>query len=388
MRSELKKLDALTSLRFFAAFAIVIEHSRGAFTSTAWIGGFPFDYGVSFFFVLSGFILTCVYHNKLDSMRDVGQFYVARVARIWPLHLATLALFLILLPADAWFVGGPGPDSIRIALANVFLVQSWIPSVRYFFSFNAVSWSISTEMFFYLMFPVLRYRWAQTWHWKSLLILLVVVAILTIATARGIPDVDFGNAAAVSSSGVGYIWPFVRITEFVLGMMAGSVYLATCARWGESVALWTGIELAALLSIWWFRTITNDLPSRLAGHSVSYSAWGVFIAHCGASIGFALVVLALAFQRGALSRVLGWRPLVVLGNASFALYLVHQLLLGFVYTHRAGLLADVPDIAQCIGYWITAFAMAFTLWHFVEEPAREAIKRAADRRTAGKPELA
>jgi peptidoglycan/LPS O-acetylase OafA/YrhL len=375
----LNKLNALTSLRFFAALAIVIEHSRGAFTSTAWIGNFPFDYGVSFFFVLSGFILTCVYHNKMDSPRAVALFYVARVARIWPLHIATMLLFILLLPAGAWLVGGSGPDSVRVVLANIFLVQSWVPSVRYFFSLNAVSWSISTEMFFYLMFPVLRHRWAESWHWKTLLILLVLGAILTIATARGIPDVDFSNPDAPSSSGIGYIWPFVRIIEFVLGMMAGSVYLSTNSRWTKNFAAWTAIELAAMLSVWWFKSLTNDLPSRLAGHSVSYSAWGVFVAHCGASIGFAIVVLALAFQRGIIAKALNWHPLVILGNASFALYLVHQLLLGFVYTHRAGLLVNVPDLAQCVGYWAIAFAMAFLLWHFVEEPAREAIKRASIR---------
>ncbi|WP_447361699.1 acyltransferase family protein [Burkholderia vietnamiensis] len=371
----MNKLSALTSLRFFAALAIVIEHSRGAFASMGWIGDFPFDYGVSFFFVLSGFILTIVYHERLDSPRSVFMFYTARVARIWPLHLMMLLLFVMLMPSSTWLVGGFGADSLRVILANVFLVQSWVPRVRYFFSLNAVSWSISTEMFFYLMFPILRHRWAQTWHWKTLLIFLSTTVILTIATARGIPDVDFSNPMAVSSSGIGYIWPFVRINEFLLGMMAGSFYLMYARSASGGLVIWTLVELSSMASIWGLHAYMNDLPSRLVGHSLGFSAWTVFIAHCGASFGFALVILFVAVGRGALSRMLSWRPLVILGNASFAFYLVHQLILGLVYIHRGDFLAHIPDSMQCVGYWMVSLASAFVLWRFVEEPAREAIKK-------------
>jgi peptidoglycan/LPS O-acetylase OafA/YrhL len=77
------------------------------------------------------------------------------------------------------------------------------------------------------------------------------------------------------------------------------------------------------------------------------------------------VVLAIAYQRGVIASLLNRRPLVLLGNASFALSLVPQLLLGFVYTHRDQLLDGVPDVVQCVGYWVIAFAAAFALWKFV-----------------------
>lgn len=381
----MNKLNALTSLRFFAALAIVIEHSKGAFAATRGIPELPFDYGVSFFFVLSGFILTCVYKDRMDSPRAVLQFYIARIARIWPLHIATLLLFLLLLPAGAWFVGGHGPDALRITLANVFLVQSWVPRVRYFFSFNSVSWSISTEMFFYLMFPILRHRWSETWHWKTLAILLWIALLLTIATARGYPDVDFANPDAVSSSGIGYIWPFVRIIEFMLGMMAGSVYLETMSKGSRNVAVWTGIEFGAMVVVWALYHLMADLPSRIVGHSVSYSAWGVFVAHCGASAGFALIVLSIAYQRGVIARAMNWRVLVALGNASFALYLVHQILLGFLLCYRTQYFSGISDGVQCAGYWIAAFAFAFALWRLVEEPARNYFKHALKPRASVEP---
>ena len=88
----MKKLDALTSLRFFAAMAIVIEHTKDAFHVTAWIHSpIPYDYGVSFFFVLSGFILTYNY-REIGDFAACRRFYVARFARIWPLHVDALSM--------------------------------------------------------------------------------------------------------------------------------------------------------------------------------------------------------------------------------------------------------------------------------------------------------
>ena len=90
-----KQLPALTSLRFFAALAIVVHHARGLLVAESAIAGFPLDHGVSVFFVLSGFILTYVY-RELPNVASVGRFWLARFARIWPVHVFTLALFIAL----------------------------------------------------------------------------------------------------------------------------------------------------------------------------------------------------------------------------------------------------------------------------------------------------
>ncbi|MDZ4048042.1 MAG: acyltransferase, partial [Pseudoxanthomonas sp.] len=137
------KLDQLTSLRFFAALLIVVHHAE----SMMGIGGMGVNWGqgVSFFFVLSGFILTYVY-PRLATLDDTQRFLRARVARIWPAHVASFALGFALMPYawDTW-----------TAIANLLLVHAWIPQSAYYFSYNGVSWSVSTEAFFYLAFPLL-----------------------------------------------------------------------------------------------------------------------------------------------------------------------------------------------------------------------------------------
>lgn len=369
----LKKLDALTSLRFFAAVAIVLEHSLAAFSTTSWIKTpIPYDQGVSFFFVLSGFILSYT-HPRMETMRDAYAFYVARFARIWPLHIATILLSLALLPKSVWFIGSSIQHWVAISIANVFLVQAWIPAPGYFFSLNAASWSISAEFFFYLMFPVLRNRWATTWHWKALLVTLIVCAILTVSTSRGVPGADFANPMQLSSTGIGYTSPFTRIVEFVTGMLAASAF-ARCLKFrSKNVVLWTVLEIAALAAMPCMMIFSRQLPSRIAGHDLGDSAWSVFAGHCGSFLAFALVVMVMAIGRGLLSRALSLKPLVLLGEASFALYLVHQMLIGYFYMHRPSF-DGIPDVVLCVGYWLTSITAAFALWHFVENPARRKIR--------------
>ena len=156
------RLDTLTSLRFFAAAAIVIGHAHSSFGSAGLAISFPLDQGVSFFFVLSGFILAYTYPN-LREVSSVRHFWIARFARIWPAHLATLLLVTIVAPNMP-----PVEHRLSITLANILLLQSWLPFRDSILSYNGVAWSISTEFFFYLCFPVLIHNWQKNWYLKLL----------------------------------------------------------------------------------------------------------------------------------------------------------------------------------------------------------------------------
>lgn len=374
-----KTLAPLTSLRFFAALAIVIEHTKANFHATAWItSALPYDYGVSFFFVLSGFILTYT-HPKINGIRDAYNFYVARFARVWPLHVATFVLVLIVLERNWWFVGISSEHWLEIGIANLLLLHAWVPLMGVFFSFNGASWSISAELFFYLMFPLLLNRWARTWHWKNLLVIFCGCAILTVTTVRGWPNGDPHFPLVLSSTGIAYISPFVRIIEFVIGINAASIFVRYENRVPGCMAVWTIIEIASLLSIPEMWVLTRSLPDQIAGHSLGASSWTLFAAHSGAAPAFGLVVLVMAFGRGLLSRALGWRPLIILGEASFALYMVHQPLITSLYVHHE-YFDRVPDSLLFAGYWTVTVGSAFMLWHFVEKPCRRIIRASLESR--------
>ncbi len=87
-----RRLDALTALRFIAATMIVLHHSRGNFGIPGAVGDyFNFAQAVTFFFILSGFVLAYSYPT-LSGLPAVGRFYRARIARLWPLHFTTFVL--------------------------------------------------------------------------------------------------------------------------------------------------------------------------------------------------------------------------------------------------------------------------------------------------------
>jgi peptidoglycan/LPS O-acetylase OafA/YrhL len=97
-------IDSLTSLRFFAAFAIVLHHAKGLVFSSEFMKGVPLFSGVSFFFVLSGFILSYVYSGKIESI-GLYKFYTSRFSRIWPPHIFTFVLVLVFFPTYDWLNG-------------------------------------------------------------------------------------------------------------------------------------------------------------------------------------------------------------------------------------------------------------------------------------------
>src|SRR5580693_9914155 len=153
------RLPALTSLRFFAAFHVVIFHLlatqvvRGPdwFQKLSSVG----YVGVSFFFVLSGFILVYTYAGRNLSLKD---FWRARFARIYPAYAFSLLFtapffFFAVLKLDIPFFAWP---KVHLKLASglvITLLQAWVPPAA--LTWNSVAWSLSVEAFFYLLFPFL-----------------------------------------------------------------------------------------------------------------------------------------------------------------------------------------------------------------------------------------
>lgn len=376
----MQKLDALTSLRFFAALAIVVHHSKAAFDATAWINSpIPLDYGVSFFFVLSGFILTYS-HPESPTRQHIWSFYVARFARIWPLHLATFLLCLILIPERARLT----PDSAGTMIANLTLVQAWIPMAGFFFSYNAVSWSISAEAFFYLCFPMLRKNLSTTWFWKLPLVFALGAGILYLAVVLGVPTYDPGAPFQVSSTGMSYISPFVRVFEFFLGMITAVAF----GRYGGSIRLWpiawTVLEVGALYLIPLSLTQSLQLSAALGAHDSRTNPVAEYLGHAGGAPAFVVIIFVMAVGKGYVSRLLRWRILVVLGEASFALYLVHQIFIGWYFMNIPSL-TGISNNVLCFAYWVASLVAALLLWRFVETPLRGKIRAVVAPRRAQMP---
>jgi peptidoglycan/LPS O-acetylase OafA/YrhL len=151
------RLEALTTVRFLAAVLVVAAHGSSRFgfaPSIAW--PYAFAGAVTFFFVLSGFVLAYNYAD-LAGGAPLRRFYVLRFARVWPLHIAGIGIVLALMPPDSWV--RPGLDLALAAILVVTLTQAWFLLIAgYAGAFNPPSWTLSVDALFYLAFPWLLAR--------------------------------------------------------------------------------------------------------------------------------------------------------------------------------------------------------------------------------------
>ena len=368
-----RRLDALTSLRFFAAAMIVLQHVR-AMTGHigSWADTFPWAHGVSFFFVLSGFILTYTY-PAFETSDAVVRFWVARFARVWPVHAVTavIALTVWAPPAVSNELG-----AVAVVAANFLLVQAWVPISSVGYSLNGASWSVSAEVFFYLMFPLLVFDWRRTWHRKLGLSLLLLVAVVSCGNAtRGLQVLSDREA---TTHAFAYLNPLARLFEFTLGMASYILWrrLDGWKAWTPAVATAAEAGAVALTVCWMWNRPVLALVQTLGGPT------GVeWARYAGASAAFALLIPVIAAGRGAISWGLAFPGLVLLGESSYSLYLSHSMVLSLVDHLLPGALAGI-NLSGWALLWLLLIGVALLSWAFVELPARRWILHAWDTRTA------
>jgi peptidoglycan/LPS O-acetylase OafA/YrhL len=355
------QLPALTGLRIVAAGMIVANHSRALHIP---VPNYALDHGVSFFFVLSGFIIAYAY-PKLDSKGAVFSFLAARIARIWPAHFVALLLVVALfqLPLDRTFV------------ANALLLHAWVPSSLWYFSYNAPSWSISTECFFYIAFPVLIYRWDRSWWWKWTGSAILVAALIWIGDALRLPVISPQGGPCLE--GLLYINPLARLFEFATGMVAHSAfqYLRPMSQ-KLSGGVFTLLEILVVI-VTSYSIVTRASQVLLAsyfqgtGMEWLWFASDVFL--------FPIVVVVFAFGRGRLSHFFGSPPMVVMGEISYSVYLVHITVFAFYLRGReTDISPDYLGLAVCVA---ATLVLAFIIWVVVEVPCRTAAKQWLKRRS-------
>lgn len=357
------KLLPLTSLRFIAALMIVLHHGRDEFQTIGnAVAGIPLAGGVSFFFILSGFILAYSY-PQIPSLSSAVDFWVTRFARIWPLHIATLAIVLYVINSNT--SGGTFGTTGAFA-SNVLLLQAWLSDFRYIFSYNAVSWSISVEAFFYAMFPLLIYRIEQTWPLKLLLCAVIVVLVCLLyqeqANAGNFPATRIPSWALIQFN------PLARLLEFMLGITACVLWRRYLQKIQLSRAIWTVIEVVLIAAAIFAWMQLRDVPVHLLG-DFARGWWylaGMFI------IPATLTILLMATSRGVISKMLSYRPCVFLGEISFSLYMIHQLVLRWYQGDRS-VFAGYSSDAVMVWYIVTSLVAAAVLWAVVEKPCMRTI---------------
>jgi len=359
-------INTLTSLRFFFALAVFAHHiilnvnrfiNLPGDVSRILDEGFI---GVGFFFILSGFVLTYSYQNKiLTNTTNKKDFYIARFARIYPMHL--FMLLFVLLKNYVLFTPET-PFNIGTFFINLFLLQSFVPETSIYFSFNDVSWSLSDEMFFYLCFPFLIPLLSKLKvNIKFLSVLIMAVIVFIVNLQLNTPEEKFA---------ILYINPFMRIFDFILG-----IYI--CKTWlhlkDKVIKLnFNLLEIGSVVILFAFVYLSVYFPLSYR-YSIYY--W----------IPIAILLVTFAFQKGIISKVISKRIFVLLGEASFCFYMIHvqwiQSMKTFMFSLKDWLPADNPLVSMSVfaGVFILTFAgiclLSIALHLCIEKPMNKYIKK-------------
>jgi len=347
-------LKPLTALRFAAAMWVVCYHFWPHLAG----GGAPAIVGkgylgVELFFVLSGFILSHVYLESFGEGRfRYGTFLWARVARIYPLHVAVIA-GLGALAAAAAFAGvalSGGLVNWPSLPANLLLLHAWglAPAAAW----NHPSWSISAEWFAYLAFPA--FAWTA-WRLRERPTLAVVGAIMLV----------FGLYALFQA---GMDFPLTQAT-----IHWGALRIVPCFAYG--CALWLLWRAGAMRS-----------RGQALFWSGAFAALALTLAQIGAPDAslvtvFGGLILALAGLTSTGSRVLSGPVGVYLGEISYAVYMTcfPWLLVYTKATERLFGLGESLPLAWWLPLLVGVVPVAAVMHHLVERPARTALRRWADR---------
>ncbi len=364
-------LLALNGLRYLAALWVVVYHyGRTAFPLTQQPLLTYLEQGfmaVSFFFLLSGFVLAQVYVKRWQSfakLPPLADYARARFARLYPLYAASL-LFAIWVEIRY----GPPFDQERIATylgeaINAFaLLQAWSPG--HSLSVNGPAWSLSAEAFLYLMFPfclvVLRGRGRRTLVVAACAAFIIGLLFNLVWMVRWFP----GYSLLLRDMRL-YL-PLLHLCTFVVGIAVGLLYAdGWRPNWSSRTA--AGLVTCCLLSPFLFERVFQWLLLAGARHFNVAVNWGQ-LAHNGALTPLWLLLILATTTRGHLwHRLAASRLAQAGGRISYALYLL-QLPLWLAVNAECDSLRALPSTMFAV-YLIVLHLFAWAAYRYWEKPWR------------------
>ncbi len=305
MQKEL--IRPLTALRFYAAFVVFSLHAS-MLPGLEWLGHPHAELqgrvGVSIFFVLSGFIMTYVYYGEdkwQPTRANAGRFLIARITRIFPLHLITM---LVCLPLG--LNSTTSPIQVENLPIHIALLQEWSPIGYPGPGPNKVSWTLSVEMLFYVLTPLLFAGMLKAGKRKALFLgsLFLALAALTVYffTEHNDPDTFIKVERA----------PF-RLTDYLLGILAFLFFQRMKTNhepWKQALLPLGVLWFCGMMAVEYYRDEASGTNLWMLPGSV-------------------LLVLGAAFRRDTKNWFLSSDRMVFLGEASFSFYMVHELMLRY-----------------------------------------------------------
>lgn len=302
----MKQVKAFQGLKTIACLIVFFSHCNGLLNIPLGRMG---AVGVEIFIVLSGFLVELRYRENIAPMLQLITGYTKRkVAGFYWLHIVTMLLALAptLL---GWAVESPALQEIKECgykvLANIFLVQSWIPNSAYYFSLNSVAWYLSTSVMMYVCTPMFHACIQKLATVKHKAMLIVVIFAGQLLLARHLQSSGYLHAVV-------YVHPLVRIWDYMTGMLLGAIIKEKKVQ--TTILRGTVCEVAVL--VWLFVCLFAGVPD-----AYYYVTWSAPMAWC--------IILVFCQESGIISRFLSTRPMRFVGDISLEMFMIHLLVIRY-----------------------------------------------------------
>jgi peptidoglycan/LPS O-acetylase OafA/YrhL len=358
VKAKKEHLPALSGLRAFSAMNIVFYH----FCNPAWFGplspivesGYT---SVSFFLLLSGFVLAYNYSDRAQKGQlKARNFWIARISRLYPIYLVALVVSLGML-MEEWHARSHAQFAWGLILTPLML-QGWSPSLSTFW--NTPAWTMCTEAFFYLIFPLVI-LWKRPKHIGRLCAILLGLWGLGMVLPSLYLTFHPDGVLHVGRYTDGF-WiralkftPPPHIPSFLFGIVLADID-SLIPRGAHKRFVLGALGIVGILAVLYFG---NHLPFPMMHDGLMMPLFG-------------MAVLGLA-GHNLIARFFGFMPFVAVGQASYCLYILHFNLWNLIHDHhfvaRLGLTRFDPWLSY--GLLLTTAILAMK---FIERPAQRWIK--------------
>ncbi len=347
------RIDELTTFRFIAAAIVVVYHFGKDATG---FGGIlaAGPQMVTFFFVLSGFVLGVSYFKK-DIKKK--QFWWARAARIMPVYF--LALAMSTLPT---IIQGNQIDPISLVL-NVSFLQSWVSP--YPQSINSPSWSLSVEAFFYVSFPFILFV-INKYNLSTVKVMALALTtwlftqiILTVVLSKGI----YGGYPSFSHDLI-YYFPISHFCSFLIGISGAMWFI------NRQYSIRSNFLSMLLVGGTVFLVVT------LINNQIQITNFlGIKFPFCSSFFAplFLALIIVISICRSKLVKTLGSKPLVLLGEASFSLYIL-QVPIHNIYSNYISGYFSLSPSSNFAAYFCFLTAISICSFLLLEKPANKFLR--------------
>ncbi|MBO7484728.1 MAG: acyltransferase [Spirochaetaceae bacterium] len=349
-------IKSLNGMRFIFALCVLFCHFylAGSYNRAIFLEGGAI--AVHFFFILSGFLLTLQYEDRIknNDFKPVP-FFLKKIAKIYPLHILVLVLFIIWKIKLEQF----SLESLKIAFFNLFLLQSYIPDMNYYYSFNFPSWYLCDMIFLYFIFALFaKYLYNSK---KPLITIIIIECFLSMIL------ILFGHYVKSMDDFAFYIFPPVHLLDLLAG-----IWLCLLYKKLKDIELpsfvFIFLEFAAIAVFVLTVLISPRIPTK---YRISF----LYIF----AMSFIVFVFALTDKKGPLAKLFSTKFFQFLGSISFSLYMIHLYMQHFtgLFLDRYNTYNDYPLVFFAV-YLIATLFLSFICQKYFVNPIYNKLRTRID----------